>query len=89
MTIKKLRKLFADTQPNPEKKGKVFRLKFIKRDGSVRNMKARLGMQRNLTYTGQNYNPSEYDIQTVWSVGDQGYRNVRLDSIIEFNGEKI
>lgn len=89
MTIRKVKKLLESTQPRPDHKGKVFTIRFIKRDDTDRVMRARLGVVRGLTYEGQNYDPEEKDIKTVWDTQNQGYRNIRLDSILEFNGRKL
>jgi hypothetical protein len=82
MKLSKIAELIESTQPNPEKKGKLFRVEFIKRDNTHRVIRGRLGMKHGLTYTGQSYNPGDYGMKTVWSTQDKGYRNIRLDSIV-------
>ena len=74
--------LIEATQPDKSKMGKLFKVAFTKRtDGSKREMKARLGIQRNLTGNGMSYDASKRNLKTVWSADSQGYRNIPLEGL--------
>jgi len=83
MNIEKLTQLIQSTQPKRGKKGKLFTVKFIKRDGSRRVMRARLGMQRNLSGKGMSFNPASKGLLPVWSADTQAYRMVNLATVTE------
>ena len=61
--------------------GKFFGLEFVKRDGSVRTMQARLGVAKYLAGGTKAYDDAAKGIVTVYSTDAGGYRSVRLDSI--------
>jgi hypothetical protein len=83
MNIEKLNALIATTQPNKGEKGHLFTISFIKKDGTPRTMRARLGMQRNLTGKGMSFNPATKGLLPVWSADSQGYRMVNLNTVTE------
>ena len=83
MNIEKLTQLIQSTQENKGRKGRKFTVSFIKRDGSLRVMPARLGMQRNLSGKGMSFNPATKQLMPVWSTKDQGYRMVNLATVTE------
>lgn len=83
MDIQKLTTLIKSTQSETGKKGKLFTVKFFKRDGSIRTMKARLGLQRNLTGKGLSFDPATKALMPVWSADSQGYRMVNLATVFE------
>lgn len=89
MNITKLLRIIRSTQPVAGEKGHLFTVSFIKKDGTPRTMRARLGMQRDLTGDGMAYNPADFRLLTVWSADSQGYRNIPLDRVTEvsYNGE--
>ena len=60
-------------------KGKLFTVTFIKKDGTLRTMRARLGMRRNLTGKGLAFNPASKGLLPVWSADSQGYRMIPTD----------
>jgi len=62
-------------------RGAIFGVEFIKADGSRRAMTCRLGVRKGLTGKGQAFDPSEHDLLTVFSMGDNGYRNIRLNAL--------
>jgi len=83
MNIEKLQALIASTQPNKGRKGKLFTVSFVKKDGTPRTMRARLGMQRNLSGTGMSFNPASKGLLPVWSADTQAYRMVNLATVTE------
>ena len=90
MNIEKITQLIQSTQPERGKKGKPFFVSFVKRDGTGRTIKGRLGLQRNLTGKGLSFNPATKGLMPVWSIGDQGYRMVNLNTVRELQiGKKV
>lgn len=69
-------------------KGKFFSVEFVKRDGSVRKMTARLGVRKGITGKGLAFNPAERDLMVVWATDKKNYRMINLKTIstIKFNG---
>ena len=80
MNIHLIRSLITGTRTDPHRIGRAFEVEFTKANGERRKMRARLGMRRNLTGRGMAYDPFEYDLMTVWELGNN-YRNVPLDRI--------
>ena len=88
-----IRAIIEATQHEDGGKGRAFEVTFRRRTdkkvagvvvakaGDVRVMRARLGMKRNLTGKGQNYNPADYQLVTAWELNNQ-YRNIPLDTIV-------
>lgn len=70
----------TETRPGVDK-GKLFEVTFTKKDGTIRKMRCRLGVQRNLTGKGMSWNPEDRGMLTVWSADSQGYRNVNLATV--------
>lgn len=69
--------------------GKIFRVTFTKKDGTVRTMVCRLGVTSHLRGGCQPYNPGNYGLVTVFDMQQLGYRNINLDttSEIKINGK--
>lgn len=63
--------------------GLIFSVKFIKRDGSVREMQARLGVTSRLKGGQKAYDDSEKNILTVFDMNKEGYRAIKIETIIE------
>ena len=60
--------------------GKIFACEFIKKDGSVRKMIARLGVAKNLK-GGKNGASEKNSLMTVWDMMAGGYRMINLETI--------
>lgn len=60
--------------------GQFFSVTFQKKDGSIRTLNCRTGVKKYLGGGVRTTNPEEYLI--VYSVQDEGYRNVRKDKIM-------
>jgi len=69
-------------------KGKFFSVEFVKKDGSVRKMTARLGVRKGITGKGLAFNPAEKDLMVVWATDRKKHRMINLKTInaIKFNG---
>lgn len=63
--------------------GKIFHIKFVKKDGSVRPMTCRLGVHKHLK-GGESTTRHLPNLITVFDLQNNGYRNVNLDTVIEF-----
>lgn len=64
--------------------GKIFAVRFIKKDGTIRMMLARLGVSKNLK--GGNNGASEKNgLITVWDMVAHGYRMINLETLITLN----
>lgn len=74
-----------------ENKGKFFGVSFTKKDGTHRDMVARLGVTRHLTGKGQKYSPQDHGLLTVFDVANKGYRNINLETLsqLRINGVVI
>jgi len=61
--------------------GKIFAVQFIKKDGTIRMMLARLGVQKNLK-GGSNGASAKNNLVTVWDMVANGYRMINLETLI-------
>jgi len=68
--------------------GRFFSVTFRKKDGTIRKMLARRGVKKNIKGNPR-YNPADYNLLTVWSVGDNGYRNINMSSILEIKANGL
>jgi len=71
----KVIKIIEDT------KGKIFAVQFIKKDGTLRMMLARLGVKKNLK-GGTNGADTRNSLITVWDMAKGGYRMVNLETLL-------
>lgn len=62
--------------------GRFFSVTFRKKDGSLRKMIARRGVKRNIQGNPR-YNPADYNLLVVWSVNDEAYRSINLNTVLE------
>lgn len=70
--------------------GRFFRVVFVKRtDGSVRVMRARLGVRKHLSGGGSKYSFASKNLLSVWDLDAKGYRAVPLDAIMEFRCGRV
>ena len=65
--------------------GKVFGIKFIKKDGSNRTMNCRLGVKKYLK-GGTNTTSHINKYLTVFSINDGNYRNVNMETVTSISG---
>jgi len=62
--------------------GRFFACEFIKKDGSLRRMIARIGVRRHVTGEGLKFNPTERGLAVVWDAGVRGYRMINLETLL-------
>jgi hypothetical protein len=60
--------------------GKIFACEFVKKDGSIRKMIARLGVKKNLK-GGKNGAGVHNSLVTVWDMVANGYRMINLSTL--------
>ena len=71
----KILKVINDTN------GKIFAVRFIKKNGAMRVMLARLGVKHNLK-GGSNGTSEANSLITVWDMVSNGYRMINLETLI-------
>lgn len=65
--------------------GKFFTIKFIKKNGDLRELNGRLGVKKHLKGGELKYNPSKLNYIIVYDVVNKGYRTVNVDTVTELN----
>lgn len=65
-----------------EVRGKFFKAKFVKKDGTIREMTARFGVKKYLKGDKLAYNPEEYNNLIVFDVKLKQYRTIGLNRLI-------
>lgn len=81
LTNKELRELVENT------KGRIMKVRFIKKDNTERTMICRMGVKLKLTGTGRIW--SKDNIITVYDMVKHDYRNINLDTLREVRCGKI
>ncbi len=61
--------------------GAIFSVSFVKADGSYRDMTCRTGVRKGVNGKGLAFEPSDYDLKTVYDVQAKGFRMINLDSL--------
>ena len=56
--------------------GKIFTVEFVKKDGTVRKMNARLGVKKHLKGGSLAFDPSERNLLPVFDMQKEGYRMI-------------
>ena len=68
---------------------KIFNVTFTKKDGTVRQFNA-IHRAKNKTKGGKlNYNPTDHNLISVWSMDDNGFRMINADNVIRLKANKI
>lgn len=67
---------------------KFFTISFIKKDGTLRKMNARLGVTKHLKGGKKSYNPDDFNYLTVFDLAKKQYRTVNLNTIKEVKANK-
>lgn len=63
--------------------GRFFSVSFVKKDGSLRKMVARIGVKKYLR-GGENKLANHPNLVTVWDSQKRDYRSINLDTLQEF-----
>lgn len=80
MNIDQVKQFILGTRPDTSRKGRAFQVTFVKANGEVRAMRARLGVTKGVTGKGQPFNPADHNLVTVWELGN-GFRNIPLKTV--------
>jgi hypothetical protein len=85
MSIQEIKDLIRTSE------GKIFSVRFVKKDGTERLMVARLGVTSYLKGGTKAYDPADYDLITVFDMQKQAYRSINLQTILDIkvNNEHI
>ncbi len=67
---------------------KFFTISFIKKDGTLRKMNARLGVTKHLKGGKKSYNPDDFNYLTVFDLGKKQDRTVNLNTVKEVKANK-
>ena len=62
-------------------KGKFFSVTFVRKDGVLRKMTARIGVRKGVNGKGLAFNPRERDLMVVWDTRKKEFRMVNLKTI--------
>lgn len=60
-----------------------FSVKFVKKDGSIRKMTARIGVKKHLKGGQKTYDSDSLNYLTVFDVQKKGYRTINLNTLRE------
>jgi hypothetical protein len=66
--------------------GRIFSVTFVKKDGSLRKMTARLGVKKDLKGVGLSFDPASKQLVVVFDMHKRAYRMINLQTIISFKG---
>lgn len=69
-------------------KGKFFSVSFVKKDGTTRNMTARIGVIKGVNGKGLNYIPSDKNLIVVYAMDKLSYRMINLETVSSFKFNK-
>jgi len=61
--------------------GTIFSVEFIKKDGSLRKMVARLGVKKGVKGVGMAYNPTEKGLLPVYDMQKLAFRMIVINTI--------
>ena len=71
--------------------GRIFFVEFIKKDGSLRRMTARLGVKKGINGKGMRYDPAAYGLLPVFDMDKSNWRMINLNTLqrIHLNHQKF
>ena len=83
MNVTEFKEMVAD--------GKIFTVEFIKKDGTLRKMNARVGVKKHLKGGTLAFDPSERNLLPVFDMQKEGYRMINASTIlnIKIGGKEI
>jgi hypothetical protein len=61
----------------------MFYVTFIKKDGSLRRMVARLGVRKGVKGVGMSFSPSDRGLMVVFDMHKREFRMINLNTIVE------
>jgi hypothetical protein len=63
--------------------GQIFGVQFFKKDGSLRDMVARLGVTKHLKGGVKNYNPEDFNLITAFDMQKKEYRSISINTLTQ------
>lgn len=70
-----------------ESKGKIFSIEFIKKDGTLRKMNARISVKKGVNGKGLKYDPFEKGYLIAYDMAN-GFRTINLETITKISLNK-
>jgi hypothetical protein len=69
--------------------GKIFRVTFVKKDGTVRQMVCRTEVKKGVNGTGMSYDPEPRGLMPIFDMHKDAWRMINLDTVQEmvFEGQ--
>ena len=69
----------------------IFSIEFIKKDGTVRNMVARLNVKKGVNGKGLSYDPIAKGLLPVWDMQKNAFRMIQLKTVtkLQIKGEEL
>lgn len=61
--------------------GRIFRAKFVKKDGSLREMVCRLGVRKYVNGVGRNFDPKDYELVGVFDMQKDAHRMINIKTL--------
>jgi len=87
--VKLSTKLFMKGFIEQAKSGKVFTVEFIKKNGELRVMNARLGVKKGTNGQGMKYKPTERGLLPVYDMQNGGFRMINFKTIKSITMEGV
>ena len=71
--------------------GQIFSARFVKKDGTVRDMVCRLGVKKGVTGVGMAYNPFDRNLVPVYDMQKGEFRMINMNTIqfLKMGGEVV
>lgn len=66
-----------------ETKGKIFGVKFTKKNGEERTMRCRRGVSKGVKGEGLAYDPDKFNLIPVYDMANDGFRMINASTISE------
>jgi hypothetical protein len=66
---------------------KIFSAKFVKKDGSIRDIHCRLNVKKYLKGGSKRYDTDSYNYLTVYDLKKKAYRTINLNNLIEIKAK--
>ena len=63
--------------------GQIFGVQFVKKDGTIRDMVARLGVTKHLKGGEKRYNPADYNLISAFDMQKKEYRSISIDTLTQ------
>lgn len=69
--------------------GRIFSVKFVKKNGEVRKMTCRLHVSKHVKGVGRSFTPSDYDLVGAFDIQADGHRMINLKTVFELTSEGV